>query len=43
MSSMFYFCRSLSNLPDITKWDTRNAYNMSGMFDGCSSLINIEN
>ena len=38
MSNMFRGCKSLNNLPDISKWDTKNVTNMSGMFDGCKSL-----
>ena len=32
MSYMFYRCSSLSNLPDISKWNTNNVTNMSFMF-----------
>ena len=41
MSRMFYDCRSLTNLPDISKWDTKNVTNMSDMFSYCSSLTNL--
>ena len=42
MSYIFYKCLSLSSLPDISKWNTNNVTNMSYMFSGCSSLINID-
>ena len=35
---MFDKCSSLTNLPDISKWDTKNVTNMSGMFDVCELL-----
>ena len=38
MSYMFSGCSSLNNLPDISKWDTKNVTDMSGMFRGCSKL-----
>ena len=41
MSGMFYGCKSLNSLPDISKWNTSNVKNMSGMFDECLSTINI--
>ena len=41
MSDMFYGCYSLKNLPDISKWDTKNVTNMSGMFSWCESLNNL--
>ena len=41
MSYMFAGCSSLSNLPDISKWNTNNVTNMSSMFSGCSSLSNL--
>ena len=37
-SEMFSDCSSLIELPDISKWDTKNVTNMSGMFNNCSSL-----
>ena len=40
-SHMFYGCKSLKSLPDISKWDTNNVTNMGGMFIGCSSLISL--
>ena len=41
MSYMFYYCESLKNLPDISKWDTKNVTNMSYMFSYCKSLKNL--
>ena len=41
MRRMFYNCKSLINLPDISKWNTNNVTNMSGMFNGCKKLSNI--
>ena len=40
---MFYECSSLSNLPDISKWNTNNVNYMYGMFYGCLSLLNLPN
>ena len=41
MKSMFNGCRSLKNLPDISKWNTSNVTNMMYMFKCCSSLQNL--
>ena len=41
MSYMFYNCKSLSSLPDISKWDTSNVTNMSCMFGECKSLSSL--
>ena len=41
MSCMFYECKSLSSLPDISKWNTSNVTYMSRMFDGCNSLSSL--
>ena len=41
MTSMFDNCSSLSSLPDISKWNTSNVNNMSGMFSDCKSELNI--
>ena len=35
---MFSDCSSLIELPDISKWDTKNVTNITGMFNNCSSL-----
>ena len=41
MFCIFYKCTSLSSLPDISKWDTKNVTNMNKMFSLCSSLVNL--
>ena len=41
MNCMFWGCSSLSSLPDISIWNTKNVINMSDMFNGCSSLPSI--
>ena len=41
MSSMFCICKSLTSLPDISKWNTNNVTNMSYMFNGCKSLTSL--
>ena len=41
MSNMFEGCSLLSNLSDISKWNTSNVTNMSYMFHGCSSLLSL--
>ena len=41
MSNMFYGCKSLLSLPDISKWNTINVTNMSYMFYGCKSLLSL--
>ena len=38
---MFANCLSLSSLPDISKWNTSNVIDMSGMFTNCSSLLSL--
>ena len=38
---MFYRCSSLTSLPDISKWNTNNVNDMSGMFSSCSSLTSF--
>jgi len=38
MSDMFYGCKSLKELSDISKWDTKNVINMSSMFSIFESL-----
>ena len=40
---MFAHCESLRNLPDISKWKTKNVKNMSYMFYSCYSLITLPN
>ena len=39
MTCMFGECKSLSRMPDLSKWDVSNVNNMSKMFALCSSLV----
>ena len=41
MSWMFAHCESLTDLPDISRWKTKNVKNMSYMFYSCYSLANL--
>jgi len=41
MGGMFSECKSLSSLPDISKWNTNNVTNMSVMFIECKSLSSL--
>jgi len=41
MSEMFFGCKSLLSLPDISKWNIDNVTDMSGMFYACSSLLSL--
>jgi len=45
MCYMFYECKSLISLSDLSKWDTSNVEDMSCMFYRCSSLkeLNLSN
>ena len=38
---MFSGCKSLSSLPDISKWNTSNVTDMRWMFDGCNESLKI--
>ena len=38
---MFYNCSLLSYLPNISKWNSKKIWNMSGLFGKCKSLIQI--
>ena len=38
---MFYNCSSLTSLPDISKWNTKNATNLYCMFYSCRSLTSL--
>ena len=38
---MFYGCKSLKSLPDISKWNTSNVTDMSRMFYCFSSLSSL--
>ena len=40
---MFEGCSSLLYLSDISKWNTNNVANMSGMFRDCSLLSSLPN
>ena len=31
----------MNSLPDISKWNTSNATNMSGLFSWCDSLVSL--
>ena len=42
MDHMFYECLSLISLPDISKWNTHNVYEMNDIFSGYSSLIYLQ-
>ena len=41
MRWLFDGCKSLSSLPDISKWNTNNVTHMSYMFFGCESLSSL--
>ena len=41
MSYMFCECLSLSSLPDISKWNTKNVTNMKCMLSNCSNLLSL--
>ena len=41
ISSMFDGCSSLTNLPDISKWNTNKVIDMSCIFKECSLLTNL--
>ena len=41
MSRMFYNCKSLSSIPDITKWNIKAKVDIKEMFQNCSSLTSI--
>ena len=41
MSYIFSYCKSLSFLPDISKWNTNNVKDMSYMFWNCESLSSL--
>ena len=40
-SCMFYKCKSLISLPNISEWNINNVTNMSCIFYGCISLISL--
>ena len=41
MDYMFAYCKSLSSLPDISKFDTEKITTMCGIFYFCSSLSTL--
>ena len=41
MDWMFYGCKYLISLPDLSKWNTQNVTNMRSMFSGCLNTILI--
>ena len=41
MSSIFYNCKSLISLPDISKWNFKNVDDISFIFNGCHSLVSL--
>lgn len=43
MGGMFMDARSLTNIGNLSGWNTSNFTNMSGMFQKASSLTNIGN
>ena len=38
---MFSGCSSLSSLPDISKWNTKDDANINFIFGNCISLLNL--
>ena len=42
MSYMFFMCKKLTKLQNISNWNTKNVTNMSYMFYGCKELTEIE-
>ena len=41
MIGLFYQCKSLISLPDLSKWNTKNIYYLISTFEGCSSLLSL--
>ena len=41
MSTMFYCCKNLEYIDDISNWDTKSLKNKAYMFKGCKKLSNI--
>ena len=41
MDNLFYYCTSLLSLSDISKWNTINVTDMSGIFNNCKSLLSL--
>ena len=38
---MFFGCKGLNNLPDISKWNTSNVIDMNYMFCRCKALTSV--
>ena len=43
MNNLFFGCKSLTSLPDISNWDTGEVEIMSNLFYGCFSIKSIPN
>ena len=41
MRGIFYNCENLANINNISKWETKNAVDISNMFYGCNSLTSL--
>ena len=41
MSYMFFCCKLLSSLPEISNWNTNNVTTMRLIFSGCQSLSSL--
>ena len=41
MSDLFYDCLSLTNIPDISKWNIEKVKNKMNMFKNCPNSLNI--
>ena len=40
MYGIFHYYKSIKNIPDISKWNTKNVTNMNFVFDGFTNLKN---
>ena len=41
MSHIFCKCSSFTSLPDISKWNAKNVFNICEKFNKCSSLLSL--
>ena len=41
MTDLFNGCSSLKELPDISKWNTKNITDISRLFYNCNSLVSL--
>ena len=41
MNYSFFNCESLSSLPDISKWNTNNVFDINFLFSNCISLVSL--